>query len=338
MVHSRNGSRVFLSACAGVVLAAGCSSRGVPSPDAVVSRFYQTVIRSGVTGAPTRKQLADLAPFLTTELHDLLQDARGLSEREAAVHPDEKPPFVEGDLFSSLFEGPTDLTIEASAEGGSRRLVAVRLMDVRLTPTVSWTDTIVVREEGGRLVIADIRYGGTWDFAKRGSLVASLRATLSPDSMTAGGTATSWLVSADGIGIVRIGMRVSEVVTLLGGTVDVARVEPGEACADARFSAVPPRVSFMLSADTIVRIDVHTVGVRTIDGVGVGDREADLAARFGRRLRVEPHPYEGPEGHYLVLDDLEVPNRRMIFETDGRVVTRFRGGRLPEVDYIEGCL
>jgi hypothetical protein len=35
------------------------------------------------------------------------------------------------------------------------------------------------------MVVADILFGGTWDFANRGSLVASLRAALRAETDTA---------------------------------------------------------------------------------------------------------------------------------------------------------
>jgi hypothetical protein len=42
----------------------------------------------------------------------------------------------------------------------------------------TWTDTVLLREENGRFVVADIAFGGGWDFANKGRLVASLRAGL----------------------------------------------------------------------------------------------------------------------------------------------------------------
>jgi hypothetical protein len=46
-----------------------------------------------------------------------------------------------------------------------------------------------------------------------------------------------------------------------------------------------------------------------------------------------PHKYT--DGHYLTL----APDgaHRLVFETDGGHVTRYRGGRMPEVEWVEGC-
>ena len=41
-----------------------------------------------------------------------------------------------------------------------------------------WTDTVVLREESGRLVVTDIAFGGFWDFANKGTMLEALRAGL----------------------------------------------------------------------------------------------------------------------------------------------------------------
>jgi hypothetical protein len=40
-------------------------------------------------------------------------------------------------------------------------------------------------------------------------------------------------------------------------------------------------------------------------------------------------------GHSLVFTP--DPQHRIIFETDGKVVTRYRAGRMPEVEWVEKC-
>lgn len=54
------------------------------------------------------------------------------------------------------------------------------------------------------------------------------------------------------------------------------------------------------------------------------------------RVEVQPHKYTGPEGHYLSVSVPSDTLLRIIFETDGRVVTRYRAGRRPAVEYVEG--
>lgn len=313
------------------MLALACAPAGERDAGAVVRGLYTILIDSAVTGAPTAGQLAAMATFLSAELRSLLRDAAALRDAEAAAHPDEKPPFVEGDLFTSLFEGPASLVLEASGAGAASRRVVVRLTDDRPTPAVTWTDTVMVTEEGGRLVVADVRYGGTWAFANQGSLLASLHAGLHPPD------ARAWILRMDGIGPARVGMILSELERLVGSAARVERIEPGDACGYASFAGIPAGISFMLSGDTVVRANVDTTGFRDDRGLGVGSTEAQVLARRAGMVRVEPHPYTGPEGHYLIVDDPATPGFRLIFETDGQRVLSLRAGRLPEVDLIEGC-
>ena len=71
-------------------------------------------------------------------------------------------------------------------------------------------------------------------------------------------------------------------------------------------------------------------------GLGLGSREAEVRAAYPR-LRREGHAYD-PAGHYLIAFPLADTTFQVVFETDGAgVVTGLRGGRLPEVQYVEGC-
>ena len=104
--------------------------------------------------------------------------------------PGEKPPFTDGDLFSSLFEGPTAFAVGkavSAATAPDGRLGDLQV-PVDLVHTIdpaagggeptTWTDTVLLREENGRFVVADIAFGGGWDFANKGTMVAALRAGL----------------------------------------------------------------------------------------------------------------------------------------------------------------
>jgi hypothetical protein len=155
------------------LLVVACTSSS-ETATGVVERFYATTIAQKVTGAPTAAQLATLAPFLSDTLRMLLEAARRRSEADAARAPDEKPMFVEGDLFSSLFEGPNAVEIVADSARGDGRVATVRMTATSASPPVTWTDRVVLVKRAGRFVIDDIEYAGTWDFANKGGLRASL--------------------------------------------------------------------------------------------------------------------------------------------------------------------
>ena len=160
------------------------------APELVVADLYAALAAARPSGAPTDAQRLTLAPLLTAELTGLLQRADAARSAARVAAPGEKPPFTDGDLFSSLFEGPTAFAVgkavsAATAPGG--RLGDLRV-PVDLVHTIdpaagggeptTWTDTVLLREENGRFVVADIAFGGGWDFANKGSMVAALRAGL----------------------------------------------------------------------------------------------------------------------------------------------------------------
>jgi hypothetical protein len=156
----------------------GCQQPSTPTATSVVEQFYRTAIADSVSGAPTEKQLAALAPYLSDTLESLLVAARKRNEADMARAPDEKPSFAEGDLFSSLFEGPNAAEVVADSARGQARVASVRMTYNGASPAVTWTDRVVLVQQNGRYVIDDIEYGGNWDFATKGTLRSTLVAAL----------------------------------------------------------------------------------------------------------------------------------------------------------------
>jgi hypothetical protein len=98
-----------------------------------------------------------------------------------------------------------------------------------------------------------------------------------------------------------------------------------------------PDVNVMVVNGKIARIDVDTGSVTTEDGAKIGDSEDRLKSIYGDELKVEPHKYID-SGHYMVVaGDSAAAGTALVFETDGKHVTSFRGGRLPEVKWVGGC-
>jgi len=158
------------------------------APERVVADLYTALAAQRPSGAPTDAQRAVLAPLLSAELTGLLQRADAARSAARAAAPSEKTPFTDGDLFSSLFQGPTGFAVGAPVSGAY--VPGGRLGDVRVPVTLTraadpaggkattWTDTVLLREENGRFVVADIAFGGDWDFANKGSMISALRAGL----------------------------------------------------------------------------------------------------------------------------------------------------------------
>ena len=165
------------------------------------------------------------------------------------------------------------------------------------------------------------------------------KAVKGPNAPSATGhdTVSDLALSEDGLGQIQIGMTLAEAVNM-GLLNENPNMNPR---CDFVFPAVgagiPDGVSVMVVKGKIARIDVDTGSVTTEDGVKVGDTEDRVKTVYGDELKVEPHKYiEG--GHYLtVMGDSASAGKALVFETDGKRVTMFRGGRLPEVKWVEGC-
>jgi hypothetical protein len=144
------------------------------TPADVVQRFVDLHAARSGSGAPDADELAKLAPLLTRGLHDALARARAQSERDQREHPEDKPAYVEGALFASLFEGYERGAPATVAVEGDNARVAVRFVYDEKGHAQRWTDTFVLRREDGDWRIDDVVYGGDWDFANHGRLRDSL--------------------------------------------------------------------------------------------------------------------------------------------------------------------
>ncbi len=135
------------------------------SPAAVAKAFYAEVRRTTIHGLPDEKQMQRLSKSLTPGLIQLFHDARAEQREFIRDNPDEKPPWIEGDLFSSLFEGVEKSRMGEVQQVGEQATAKVHLSyNGGLTETVNWTDTLVLvlTQEGWK--VDDIRLEGDWAF------------------------------------------------------------------------------------------------------------------------------------------------------------------------------
>lgn len=163
--------------------ACGKTSVATPkTPQGAVEAFYEWRIRSQMTGAPDQDQLAQMSPYITEELRALLATARptagDISKKPAKRKGGRnKRAFAEGDLFSSLFDGPTSFTMDKDEveTHGNEHVVPVRLTSAKQLPAVNWVDKVKVVNEGDRYLVADIEYGSHWEFGANATLMGTLK-------------------------------------------------------------------------------------------------------------------------------------------------------------------
>lgn len=144
-------------------------------------------------------------------------------------------------------------------------------------------------------------------------------------------------VDLRGLGPVRVGMTLEAAAGALGRPLGPV-TPPTEECTFYAPASGLDGVSFLVAGGTVARVDVTSGPTATVEGLAIGQSEAEAQQHYGHRLQVSAHDYQ-LGGHYLTLvpTDRADAGFRLVAETDGVKVTGIRAGRLPEVDLTEGC-
>ena len=71
----------------------------------IADRFYKSYLAAKPSGLPTAGQMKMFAPLMTNDLVAMIADARREQQGFIKENPDEKPPWIEGNLFASNYEG-----------------------------------------------------------------------------------------------------------------------------------------------------------------------------------------------------------------------------------------
>jgi hypothetical protein len=140
--------------------------------------FYAATARAssggGIPDAVTRVRLQ---PLLSPGLNKMLADAASAEARFNAKNKN-SPPLIEGDIFSSLFEGPTSVKVGVCRGDDKIAHCGVNLthQDPGQKP-VSWIDTLKLVNSGG-WKIDDVAYDANFAFGNSGTLRDMLAMTL----------------------------------------------------------------------------------------------------------------------------------------------------------------
>jgi hypothetical protein len=179
------------------------------------------------------------------------------------------------------------------------------------------------------LVMAVACTGGT----ERASATDSVAARPSATSDASASSPTS--VTEHGLGPLRAGMTLAEAKNALGGALIVPAEADTTECDYATWRDGPQGVHVMIDSGRIARVEIDSVGIATAAGARVGDTEERIKSLYPGRVIVTPHKYE--DGHYLTVNAAGDSSFAIVFETSKGRVTRYRAGRRPAVEYVEGC-
>lgn len=130
-------------------------------------------------GLPRGAEAVAIAPHLSAALNAAIESARAEQAAFIRDNPGEKPPYIEGKLFTSVLFEPFTAYAPVMPAGGCpapRCVIRVDFVDAASSPDVAWHDEYVLVLEDDRWRIDDVHFRGGFDFGNHGSLRASLPA------------------------------------------------------------------------------------------------------------------------------------------------------------------
>ena len=176
--------------CLLLMLPLAACGEGASEADAsrAAAVFYDVVLSERSSGVPDEEMRVRLRAVISPDLDSLIAQAAEAERRHTERTDNSEPPYLQGDIFSSLFEGPTAYeigTCEEMEQGGSVFTRCEVLLVHEGDEPVQWTDRVILSANGGpedrRWLVDDIAYGGDWDFASQGRLKETLRAVIAEE-------------------------------------------------------------------------------------------------------------------------------------------------------------
>ncbi len=168
-------TRALALACLLLAVVPACAQDAMT---AAANAFYAASAKASTSGGiPDAATRARLQPLLSSGLNRMLADAAAAEARFNAKNKN-SPPLIEGDIFSSLFEGPT--AVKVGACRGDDKIAhcgATLTHQDRGQKPVTWVDTLrLVNEDGWK--IDDIAYDANFAFGNTGTLSDMLKMTV----------------------------------------------------------------------------------------------------------------------------------------------------------------
>lgn len=176
--------RMALFAAAGAtMIASGAHSDEAADMAKAADGFYAAYATFHPSdGIPDSGGRARYAPFISPALDKLLTQGSEAEQKFAKANKG-SPPLIEGDLFTSNFEGATSYKVGA-CKGDAKMgpcTVALTYDDRKSNPKdkpLNWNDTVylVATPKGWR--VDDIGYGASWDFGNKGKLSETVKSAI----------------------------------------------------------------------------------------------------------------------------------------------------------------
>ena len=145
----------------------------------------------------------------------------------------------------------------------------------------------------------------------------------------------TWCLSMGGLGPIRAGMPVEEVLALADFPGMEGKTKPQE-CWYLRYQGGPADFQLMIVDGIVVRIELRGASkLHTFSGAHVGTSEDELKKLYGARLDIQPAKYD-EHGHTITLKSGS-GEYGLRFETSQGKVTAIQSGPWEHLNYVEGC-
>jgi hypothetical protein len=134
--------------------------------------FYSIYLKVQPSGVPRGKEQQKFRPYITDSLSKLLKQADQAEQRYYTATKGESPPLVEGDLFTSLFEGAAAfkvLSCDRRTAAGSC-WVELTYVDPGDKSSFKWKDKVDLIKEPRGWRVDNIEFLGDWEFMHKGRL------------------------------------------------------------------------------------------------------------------------------------------------------------------------
>ncbi|MFJ3058636.1 DUF3828 domain-containing protein [Herbaspirillum sp. NPDC087042] len=133
----------------------------------VVGNFYRIHLQIHAPGLPSADELKQFEPLLSHALYTLLTETEAADTRYHAALGNQAAPLIDGDLFTSLYEGATSFAVQSCDSDAQRASCQVALRYRKDGADESWNDKILLVLEGQQWRIDDIEFIGNDQSSQR---------------------------------------------------------------------------------------------------------------------------------------------------------------------------
>ncbi len=141
----------------------------------VVNGFYNVYITVRPSGVTSEKEQLKFKPYLSASLGKLLHEAARAERKYKKTTKGKVPPLVEGDIFTSLFEGASAFTVLSCNVRTGSCLVEFSYLDPENKSSTTWRDKVYLIKDSRGWLVDDIEFLGNWQFMHKGRLKELLK-------------------------------------------------------------------------------------------------------------------------------------------------------------------